>query len=122
MLSAGTRQAGAISKWELQQWKQDCQQKGAQGPGKGVEDGPRPAPVPTAASWPTVPFKDGNGNLRLAEQWWQGEVSGNIPKSQLPLQDDDLGCYFMTLKIYKTWFRFDSDALFCDQIYEREET
>ncbi|EPQ05885.1 Stress-associated endoplasmic reticulum protein 2 [Myotis brandtii] len=28
-----------------------------EGPGGDVEDGPRPTPVPTAASQPTVPFK-----------------------------------------------------------------
>ncbi|EPQ12063.1 Fibroblast growth factor 12 [Myotis brandtii] len=49
--------------WE-QWWRErGCRQREDQGPrwegpGGGAEDGPRPTPVPTEASWPTVPFKD----------------------------------------------------------------
>ncbi|ELK27754.1 T-box transcription factor TBX22 [Myotis davidii] len=46
--------------WQCREW--GCRQTGDQGlqwegPGKGMEDGPRPAPVPPEALQPTVPFK-----------------------------------------------------------------
>ncbi|KAK1341993.1 hypothetical protein QTO34_016746 [Cnephaeus nilssonii] len=52
----------AISGWEqwLQElgcWQTEDQGPWQEGPGRGSEDGLRPAPVPTIASWATVPFK-----------------------------------------------------------------
>ncbi|KAK1345730.1 hypothetical protein QTO34_008194 [Cnephaeus nilssonii] len=51
-----------ISMWEWRQREQVCWQTGDrgllwEGLDGGVEDGPRPTPVPTAALRPTVPFK-----------------------------------------------------------------
>lgn len=52
----------AICVLEWQQWDQGCrltEDQGPQqeGPGGGVEDGPRLTPVLTTASLPTVPFE-----------------------------------------------------------------
>ncbi|KAK1343524.1 hypothetical protein QTO34_016304 [Cnephaeus nilssonii] len=59
--SVGASGASTVSMWEWR-WEWGCWQtedRGPrlEGPDGGVEDGPRPAPVPTTASQPTVPFK-----------------------------------------------------------------
>lgn len=62
MLSVGASGASTVSVWEWRQWEQDCRQTGDRGhsrggAGRGVEDGLRSTPVPTATLWPKIPFK-----------------------------------------------------------------
>ncbi|KAK1346909.1 hypothetical protein QTO34_000769 [Cnephaeus nilssonii] len=58
MPSVGVSKAGTVSAWEQQLPERGCWQTGDwEGPGGGMEDGPRRTPMPTAALWPTVPLK-----------------------------------------------------------------
>ncbi|KAK1341073.1 hypothetical protein QTO34_017474 [Cnephaeus nilssonii] len=62
VLSVGASRASNVSSWEWQQQEQGWRQTGnwgprRKGPGEVIEDGPRPAPVTTAASRPTDPSK-----------------------------------------------------------------
>ncbi|KAK1346925.1 hypothetical protein QTO34_000785 [Cnephaeus nilssonii] len=57
--NCGVSGASAISVWQWWQWEWGCWHTGDQGPrqegpGRGMEDGPRPDLVLTTASWPTV--------------------------------------------------------------------
>ncbi|EPQ05864.1 Importin subunit alpha-3 [Myotis brandtii] len=88
--SAGVNGAGAISTWEWWLRERGCQQTGdrglqQEGPGRGAEDGPRPATVPTAASQATVPFKNKRDEHLLKKR--------NVPQEE-SLEDSDVDADF----------------------------